>query len=383
MGGIKAGHVFASQREACKAIGIEYKNSTNSRRACEKEFDRRWKWHKEGRKIIVDEVYPEIREKIDNRGKSEGSRGNNEGIYAKYSTPLLFEYLKNYKTNNGATLYCTTNQLAERIGAINCNYTTANNNREKYNQYMYNKNKFMNYTAKKDIFDALHEIIKPCIVGTLEKLQENKHIIYWQTYLIFYKDEEEGKKTITDVRISKDEETSIIRDIEVKVLESMGLENTKALQYNNKLQKEYYGKVNELVKLEIEMEFYCTGYKIIILFEEVIEENKNIPELKTKLNNIIFERAMKKINRKKDKVEKELDGYLGLPNPFWKKWDKDRLNGKYILEAEEMIKSLVKISYRDIRDVILHTKDSKNAKNEKDNKGLIKTFYTDEFELPY
>lgn len=328
-----------------------------------------YKFNPKGQKYRIKEFYLVVKDKIDNRkgnsGTSEGSRNNYKGVYLEYAIPLLLQCLSNYKENY--SILTTTNQLAERIHIVNHNYSTANNNRNKYNQYMYEFNKFTNYTAKRDVFDSLYEIIKPIIVGALNNLEKNNNINYHQTYIIYYVEIVE-ETVIHDMRESNIEESAIIREIEEQTLLSMGIENVIALQHNNKLRNDYYKKVEKLVKEQIEMEFYCTGYKINVIDE--VKGLDNIKELQLHMNETVLSKAINKITKKKNKI-------LTSENKFFKgsikgsrtkvvleKWDKDRLNVNYMIEAEEMVKSLVVRNYRDIGADIEQTKVKRYIKYE-------------------
>lgn len=191
------------------------------------------------------------------------------------------------------------------------------------------------------------EIVKPTIVGTLEKLQKNEYINYVQTYLISYKEEDDSKEEV-NIRIATKEEIKIIEEVEKEVLAEMGLDDTIKLQSDSKLKNKYYKKTCKMSKEKIEEELRekiqwdYVGFKIKILDKDA-EEIENIKELKAKLNDSIIERALGKINRKKYNAEKELKKFKGFGRPILKKWYEDRLKDNYIKEAEEMIKYLVKL----------------------------------------
>ncbi|MBU3198323.1 hypothetical protein LL037_21520 [Clostridium estertheticum] len=337
-----------TKSKLCELLGVKKATGGRNIKLQDAEIARYIKVEKVSRyKIKVVEIYETIIIKIDNRGKSIGSRNNNKGIYTKYCTKILLQYLNTYKRNNRNILYATTNQLAERIGIINCNYTKANANKQKFGNYMYNKNRFTNYTARKDMFDALYNIVKPTIVGTLEKLQKNGDITYLQTYLIHNKNY---------IRASTLKETKIIKIIQAEVLVSMDIKNKLILQNDNKLQKKYYSTVEGLVMEQIDMDYYITGFKITICDKE-IEEFEDINNIKVVLNNIIIKRALLKIEKKINNLKIKMGGgFDGLSNCKLERWDRDKIKEEYKIEAEELIKSLIKLGYLDIRFAIEETK---------------------------
>ncbi|GEM_PF-2615864 len=341
---------YKNKNEVCKLLGIEKAKGGRNIKYQDIEIARYIKLEKStGHKLIVTEIYTEIKDKIDNRGKSEGSRNNNS-IYTENSSTLLLEHLnKLRKQKNSIILYATTKQLAHGIGLINNNYATATYDKEKFRNFMFNKNRFANYMARKDVFDVLYSIVKPVIVNALEKLQKDKYIKYTQGYLIYFK-HITGNKSI-DVRKSNTEENRIIKNIQVKVLKELGIEDAKSLRNNNKLQDKYYKKVEELVKEKIEMQYFVTGFEITMLIER-IKDDTNIKEIKKILNDIIFERATIKI-RKKINISKDL--MKGFSKIKLNRWDKERTDCTYLFESEEILRSLVKLDYQDISNLIKET----------------------------
>ena len=78
---------YKNYRELCKAMNWKV-TSSDSKAKQFKELDSLCKWHKQGNKIIIDEIYSEPKEIIDNR-KGNGSNA----LYLPYTLPLLEEYI--------------------------------------------------------------------------------------------------------------------------------------------------------------------------------------------------------------------------------------------------------------------------------------------------
>ena len=77
---LKNGQIFKNYKELCGALEIEPKKSgSNSYKAQFKELDRYCKYHKEGRKIVIDEIFQKEQPKVDNR---KNNKGGNNVIYA-------------------------------------------------------------------------------------------------------------------------------------------------------------------------------------------------------------------------------------------------------------------------------------------------------------
>ena len=63
------GQIIKNYRELCRLIGEKVADGGHSKMCQMREFERYVKYHKEGNKLIIDEIYDEPKEKIDGRGK--------------------------------------------------------------------------------------------------------------------------------------------------------------------------------------------------------------------------------------------------------------------------------------------------------------------------
>lgn len=314
---IKIGQVIKNYKGLCKICGWKVKEG-NAKKAQLKELDRYIKYHKDGNKFIIDEIYSTPFAKIENRGKSEGSRNNN--IYGKFIDPILKDFFCNRKNK---ILYYTTNQLAVIAGIINKNYGVA----------FSNKNDFLNFSAKDitinksaetDFFSIVKGSLKDTIKSSLKRLQKNGYIKFKETYLLSYKYE---------VRNTTEEENKLIQEIEKSVFEEMKKEEkitTKnQLQYNDKLRKIYYNEIENEVQDQIEnVDMIYRGYNIIVA-KDIVNSNADVNILKNNLNSIFINKTMEKLNKRHMK-EKNNHKFWGKPNPFWDKYIVDRINKSYI-----------------------------------------------------
>ena len=60
IGNLKHGQTLKNIKELCEVLKIPYKDSTDSRKAIFKDLDRYCKYHKEGRKIVIDEIFQNL-----------------------------------------------------------------------------------------------------------------------------------------------------------------------------------------------------------------------------------------------------------------------------------------------------------------------------------
>lgn len=74
------GQVIKNYRELCGILGQDIKAGKGKQLQL-KDFERYFKYHKEGHKIIIDEIYDKPIQKVDKR-----SEGNNKGHFAEYES---------------------------------------------------------------------------------------------------------------------------------------------------------------------------------------------------------------------------------------------------------------------------------------------------------
>ena len=313
---IKIGQIIKNYKELCKIFNLPLK-AGNAKKAQFKELDRYIKYHKHGNKFVIDEIYSIPLSKVDNRGKSEGSRNNN--IYGKFIDPILTDFFCNRKNK---ILYYTTNQLAVIAGIINKNYGVAFSNKSDFLNFSA-KDITINKSAETDFFGIVKGSLKDSIKSSLKRLQKNGYIKFKETYLLSYQYEARG---------TTEEENMIIEKIEKSVFEKMKKEEkitTKnQLQYNDKLRKIYYNEIANEVQEQIEnVDMIYRGYNIIVN-ENIVNNNLDVNILKNNVNSIFINKTMEKLN-KRYKKEKNKHKFLGKPNPFWDKYIIDRINKSY------------------------------------------------------
>ena len=128
------GMVLKNYKHLCEVLGIKYTKSADSKKAQLKEFERFVKYKKDGNKFIIEEIFKTPKEKIDNRGKSQGSRGNNFKSIPGFNVEFK-EYKSKgiYKIHLGNTIY---------IGKTEVGF------RSRFMQHVANYNNIMPHTKK-------------------------------------------------------------------------------------------------------------------------------------------------------------------------------------------------------------------------------------------
>lgn len=361
---LSVGQSVKNYKELCKLLGEKTK-AGKSKQLQLKDWGRYFRYSKVGNKFVINEIYLEPKEKIDNRkgnsGTSEGSRNNNN-IYGQYIDQILSNYFADCEES---VIYRTTNQLAFVAGLINLNYSLASSYKDKYYSY---SNKEMNSVINKvvmwDFFGIVKTSIKSIIRSSLKRLTAKGYIYYKEAYMLAYNHQS---------RVATDEEESIIRKIENSVLEEMQT-TRKKLIYNDKLRNEYYADVEKLVIQKFEyVDKFFIGYEIKII-KKIKKES--LQEDRAKVNELFKERTKEKLAKIPIKTKEQVGNYIGQPNPFWGTYKTERLNFNYLIYADFVIKSLLSLDYKDIKDLILKQKVVSNQKIEKEK--MVKQFINNE-----
>jgi len=126
---LTTGQVLKNYKELCEVLGIEQKKTgSNPHKAQFKELERYCKYHKEGHKIVIDELFSKELEKVDNR-----KLGNNND-QAKCLRYLLCNLLSAYKIEKNEVIGFSKGLLLRKLNLINENYASAKTQREQYAQ---------------------------------------------------------------------------------------------------------------------------------------------------------------------------------------------------------------------------------------------------------
>lgn len=122
---LKEGQVLKNYKELCEVLGIEPKTG-KSKQLQFKDLERYCKYHKEGNKIIIDQIYQEVKNKVDNR-----KLGNNNE-QARCVRYLLLNLLSSYKIEQDEVIGFSKALMLKKLFMTNDNYVTAKYSRELY-----------------------------------------------------------------------------------------------------------------------------------------------------------------------------------------------------------------------------------------------------------
>lgn len=214
---LEEGMVIKNYKEMC-ALLSEKTEAGNSKKAQLREWERFFKYHKEGHKIVIDKIYDEPREKIDLRGS--------DGLLSNDIQPLILDLLVKNNHNNSICFSCT--KLLEMLKMVNANYHVGRRNIKLFSKYLEVDEDIIN-----DFYYFEHSKLKSSLESALDALY-NKRLISWEKVtmvcVLEYSStpDKSGKHELIKVnRPATNEEIEFLLSIDRKVLDHMGLESTR------------------------------------------------------------------------------------------------------------------------------------------------------------
>lgn len=209
---LQNGQIFKNIKELCEVLEITYKDSTDSRKAIFKELDRYCKYHKEGRKIVIDEIFQKEQPKVDKR-----KNGNNTK-YVDDMEYLILSLLDKFEIGKDEKVGFSKNLLFSHCGLINDNYRIIKGNTLKFSQLI-----DMPIQTINECFDYTNNRMLKNLQSTLNRLKRRALIVWGNGYNMVLKDEY-GKEylEVADTAMEKE-----ILSIERNLLLDMGYDNKR------------------------------------------------------------------------------------------------------------------------------------------------------------
>ncbi|MGM7635493.1 hypothetical protein [Bacillus sp. Hm123] len=275
------GQKFKNYKEMCSILEIEVKKSTKSKKYQFIELERFCTYRKSGHSILIDQVFETPKDKVDNRGKSEGSR---RYVYGEVIQLLIADLLARVKDNR---ISISRGQLLQVINMTNINYGYAGENVTKLSEYA-NINNDIIY----DFYNTTNSNFKSAIESALNALMD-KRVIWYEIVTKIKRGE------ISD--IANEEEKELIMKKEAQVLDEMGYATVSQVRMSADWKK-FKRKVKKLLNETTSIEYYYFAYNIIVndefvekerdkLLEFLIEDDKCL-EYKKNLNTTVCENLL-------------------------------------------------------------------------------------------
>ena len=358
--------VVKNYKELCNILNEKVKGG-KSKQLQLKDFERYFKYHKEGNKFIIDQIYNKPKKKINNRNIE----------YIKIIEILILDKLANNK--NKGRIFLSKNKLLTELKMINENYTYC-----KYSSRPYKLSKYL--SINKTTIDEFYESTSSCLQRNLEKALNNlqsQFLITWRTQMTIGKinikdtknivkeihfddyDEEvinykiDPNITYLPHREATEEEEKYILEIERNEMLKLNCINKQDL-IRNKQWDAFQKEVNNILLKEKNIIMYYKSYKILFNTKHIVdgyitflkyllkdtERNDNYRLLNTEITKRLLHNA---INRHNNSIKN-----LKENNYDDRKIDtlERRSNNQYITDNRNLINKLVKKDSENIKDTI-------------------------------
>lgn len=349
---LKNGQIFKNYKELCGALEIPTKVG-KAKQLQMKDFERYFKYHKEGHKIVIDEIYSKELKKVDKRTK-----GNNTK-YADDMEYLILSLLDKFEIGKDEKVGFSKNLLFSHCGLINDNYRIIKGNTLKFSQLV-----DMPIQTINECFDYTNNRMLKNLQSTLNRLKKRFLIVWGNGYNIVLKDEY-GKEylEVADTAMEKE-----ILSIERNLLLEMGYSNKRFIfvcgQWNNFKEK----ATEQLKELYPNISYYYDNISFNYNNEDIKKALKEYETLDKK-------EAKEKINTN---FSKSLDGTIDRRH----KKAKDGIGfGNYIETIENYRKSAnYTIEQKKIKDTLVNRDSEKVVLNIEYDKTKVKHLQKQYFE---
>lgn len=240
---LHVGQIFKSYRQVCEALGEKVK-SGDSKKAQLKEWGRFFLSHKDGNKIIIDEIYENPKDKLDDR-----SKGNNS-VYSELIQLLIVDLLNKSKGH----ITITKNKLFQKLGMVNENYADCKNIMNRLSEYLsIDKNIVL------DFYNTNNSNFKYSVESALDKLMDRRVLFYNKITMIKEISSDEHRPATLD-------EMQLITLVENKILVKMGYNYISEVRKSSNW-SEFKKTTTQTIHNLSDIDYYYSAYEIAINYE--------------------------------------------------------------------------------------------------------------------
>ena len=342
----------------------------NARKYHFKELERYCEYHKEGQKIIIDNVYKDKKEKIDMRkseyiSETDKRHNGNNTFYGEDIEKLLLLMMASTMVEDELILPMSI--ILNKISMVNSNYSIGRRNQERLSEILKIDEKYVN-----EFYDTTHSNLRSTLESALNRL-DKKALLRWKTVRMVCKkvavvkyneldeieidmDTDRVQYTIQEeYNIATKEQDLIIIEAENKILEEMELNNLNEVIRYGKI-NEFYKKVYEIVKKKANIKYYFNGYNLIFNRGNIIKEldkyGEDLEEIKNQLNQKVKEKTLDNAIKRQEKTEKETTTTKGFGNKRKTEKQNLRLSDTYLNNIQLLIDTVIDIKAKSIRKQI-------------------------------
>lgn len=312
---LKVGMVIKNYKELCKLLEIPVK-AGDSKKSQIKALEQCCKYHKEGQKFIVDEVYENVTPVIYEKGKNPNSHGNNH-----IGQPVFKNDLEIIITDIIATEYQNKTTLDKNIN-IPKSYMFFNScmvNKDYLNLY----NMMEKVSKDEDIplitIDNFYNTSRTKMTKNMERALnglKNQGLLHWEYRLSV-------KTTQNQHRLATEQEINLIKTIEVKVLQDMGYKSITEIWFTPKW-KTFQKEKKKLMRSELGLYYDYSSVYIVpsLQFETYMSDYEKVKQSKLDVNTNMIESTIKSAEKKYNKTVKKVTGtymdkfHMEQENPY-------------------------------------------------------------------
>lgn len=301
---LRKGMIIRNYKDLCLLLGVEPKTNKTYQL---KEFARYFKFHKEGFKYIIDEIYEKPLEKIEN------SAGNNNKYIIEIQD-ILTDYIYNNRDETGKVVL-SFSKIINVLGLVNETYAIGNSRKKELSDILNVK-----LTAVHYFYNSTRSEFKGIVERALNNLQKRSVIHYTKKKMIAFSTKDENNKRITVYREATQPEIELILDTQRSVLDYLQIKNMQDLLFCGSVK---YKEFLELVKAELpkDWKYYFDVYELIVGKYAIKSEYENvIAKRKQDLNQKSIDRVNKclKIVSDKDDEKQLVEKLVDLLNHDFK-----------------------------------------------------------------
>ena len=339
--------IYKNWKEICevmdwKTIGGTYK------KARLKELETLCKYHKEANKFVIDEIYTEAKEKVDNR-KNNGNNGHSTSKFSEIEKLIRTNLIMKYYNDSNTVVHLTAGQLV--AGNRNNNVDDVQLYTIDYVLWKRKKNLLAD-TMKIDIDTVMdfYSTVDVTIKGYIKTALNNMDGIEWSYGYVV----DDG----TDINEADEEELKAIEEEEQNVLDELNCTNIQQVMMNRKKANKYYMLLNEGFESNRVLCKYKAIYKAY-----TIRFNDNFD----KDDDISCEELEEYTKSYKDKIYNTLTNkfkrihYKAIEKNTQYRINRLRMSYKYLEDIDRLINMLVLNNlpddYWDINAIIENEKD--------------------------
>lgn len=331
---LSEGMVLKNYKELCNVLEMTPAGG-NKKKIQLENLKLHCNYHKEGHKIIIDEIFENSKIKIDKR-----TLGTNVK-YADDIEYLILVLLNKFKIDKDERIGFSKNFLYAHVGFINSNYKIAKGNTLKFSQLIDLPVQTIN-----ECFDYTNNRMLKALQTTLNRMQRQSIITYANGYNMVMTDEE-GNQFL---KVASNEDEKHIMSIERDVLNELGTTNKRLVFISGQWDR-FKSLVNKRLKFI---------YPDLSYYYDNISFNYNYNNIKSILENYDCKKTEIKATVN-NKFSKSLDGTIdrrhkkAVDNPDGTLMNNYRRSNNYKHEQKKIKNVLVKDNSDDI---VLPKKDS-------------------------